>query len=390
MKTAILFTGQLRTIQRTAKTLYKNLIEPNNSDVFIFCEERLPDAQYATQEAGSLEHVKETWGDSIKSLVVADQEPSYWRNQGGNPPAREEYRQSRAAIEGLSPGGKLWYETTGAALEYYQLQKAYEDMCAEEERTGERYDIVARCRFDAAVLKKFFFSDYYDPDVFWSSVNSARKTAKELRLGSKDILFAALLSGGNIGRMNSVLKGEMADIGYSGVVNADNLGDCIRASSGDLLYQKYLNVIKAIDVKDKLPEDELRKFLMEVPGVFAIRCNVLYFTTRDRFEKIVEISNCVGEYTSDSDLDWCSENQFAMHLVSNALMSFNYHSQLDEHYLLGIELGAMTIDRDGEPEVFLPVGLTWTIIRKNKAQMEQDWLRLDEITVEQSGAEILT
>jgi len=390
MKTAILFTGQLRTIQRTAKVLKKNLIEPNNADVFIFCEERLPDDQYATQEPGSVAYLKETWGDSIKSLVIADEDPAYWRSQGSAPPIREEYRIGRASVEGLSEGGKLWYESTGAVLEYYQLRKAYEAMCAEEERTGEKYEVVSRCRFDVALFKEINFANYYNPDIFWESVNIARPMARELGATSRDILFAALLAGGDTARLRQVLKGDMADIGYSGVVDAANLGDCIKASSGDVLYQKYLEVVKEIDVKEKNPTSSLADLLNEVPSVFAIRCNILYFTARSRFRTLVDLADCVGEYSSDSDLDWCSENQFSMHLVSNGLMSFNYHSKLEEHYLLAMELGAMTIDREGDPEVFLPEELTWTMVRKNKQQMEEDWIKLDDISVEQSGAEILT
>lgn len=390
MKTAILFTGQLRTIQRTSKVLKKNLIDPNNSDVFIFCEERLADQQYGTQESGSLEHLKNAWGSSIKSLVVADEDPAYWRGTSDSPPIREEYRTSRGSVEGLSPGGKLWYESTGAALEYYQLRKAYEEMCAEEERTGEKYDVVCRCRFDVALLKEIKFSNYYSPEVFWSSIEAARKQARKLGLGSRDILYAALLSGGNMDRMQQVLHGEMAEIGYSGVVDAENLGDCIRASKGDVLYQRYLEVVKSIDIKEKLSDNVIADFLSQVPGVFAIRCNVLYFTARSRFDNIVSLSNCVGEYSSDTDLDWCSENQFSMHLVSNGLISFNYQSRSDENYLLGIELGAIALDPEGDPEVFLPDGLTWTIVRKNKQQMEEDWLNLDGFDNKQSGVEILT
>ena len=196
MKTAILFTGQLRTIQRTAKILKKNLIDPNNADVFIFCEERLADQQYGTQEPGSLDHLKETWGSSIKSLVVADEDPNYWKNQGSNPPIRDEYRTSRGSIEGLSPGGKLWFESTGAALEYYQLQKAYEAMCAEEERTGEKYDFVVRSRFDVALLKSMKIENYFNPSILWESIFKFKKDARKNNWTGADLLFAAILSGG--------------------------------------------------------------------------------------------------------------------------------------------------------------------------------------------------
>ena len=240
------------------------------------------------------------------------------------------------------------------------------------------------------LFKPIKFSDYYDPEVFWNSIEYARNEGRSLGAKSSDILFAVLVSGGERSRIAQVLGGKLADIGYSGVVNGMNLGDCIRANSGDVLYNMYLDIIKAIDLKDRIGDEATREFLLSIPGVFAIRCNVIYFTRRELFGKLVELADCVGEYRSDSDLDWCSENQFAMHLVSNRLISFNYHSQIDEHYLLGIELGAITIDKECNAENFIPEDLTWTTIRKNKKQMEEAWLKLEEVDTKQSAVEILT
>lgn len=396
MKTAILFTGQLRTIQRTAKVLKENLIDPNNADVFIFCEERLADQQYGTQEPGSLDHLKETWGSSIKSLVVADEDPRYWRGSVGDNStdtaalSRDEYRYERASSLGDNAAARLWYESTGAALEYYQLKKAYEAMCAEEERTGEKYDLVARSRFDVALFKSIKMANYFNPTVFWESIFKFKKEARKANRTSADLLFAAVISGGEETMMRQVLHGEMASVGYCGVINADNFGDCIRANSGDVLYEKYLQIVKGIDIKEPCGEEYTREFLLGIPGVFAIRYNVIYFTQRKYFEKVVDISNCVGEYSSGSDLDWCSENQFGMHLVSNMLLSLSYNSNIDEHYLSGIELGAITLDKDDKPEVFIPDELTWTCIRKTKEQMAEDWLNLAGVDTEQSAVEILT
>ena len=389
MDTAILFTGQLRTIQRTAKLLKQNLIDTNKADIFGFCEASIKDEQYGSQEEGSLAKVREVWGDSIKSLVVAEEDESYYKSGHGKRAIRDKYRRERS--KQLSEAGKLWYENTGSALEYYQLRRAYEDMCLEEEARGKKYDLVGRCRFDIALFKPMKFENYYDPNIFWGLIREGKKSARKSGASTATIFYAALLAGGNRSIFDEVVSGHLVDVGYSGTITPDNFGDCLKANSGDVGYGQYLKILKGIDIGEPCGEEETRKFLESIPGVHSLRYNVVYFTRREEFEKIIELADCVGEYDSGGDSDWCSENQFGFHLVYRQLLSLNYHSGTDEDYLINLELGASTLNKDNEVELFVPDSLTWTCIRINLRQMESDYAdSLTRIDTNQSAVEVIT
>ena len=399
MRTAILFTGQLRTIQRTAKIIRENLIEPNDADAFLYCEERLADQQYGSQERGSLDHVRSEWGSSIKSIEVADSDPHYWsgkddgdaEGQDAGKISRDEYRRERAsALAEDNLAGRLFYEATGAALEYHQLRCAYEAMCAEEERRGERYDIVCRSRFDVITFRKLIMANYFDPSLFWENIFKFKKEARNQGRTSAELLYAVLISGGDETMAHQILQGEMADVGYCGKIDGKNFGDCLRANSGGVMYDKYLQILKGIDLKEACEEEYTADFLRNIPGVFAIRYNVIYFTKREHMEKLVRLADTVGEYVSGNNLDWCSENQFGMHLLSNGLLSLNYHSNIDEEYLVSIDLGSFTVNKNNEIEKLTPKYLTWACIRKNKSQAERGWSNLSEIQTKNGAVEINT
>jgi len=387
MKSAILFTGQLRTIQRTADLLKANIIDPNGADLFLYCEERLADEQYGTQEPGSLDYLKKCWGSSIKSLVVADQNTRYWQDRAGQISYRSSYREL-CAERVQSEAGALWYRSTGSALEYMQLSEAYNQLREEEMSSGQKYDLIARCRFDVALFRPLVFRNYYDPEIFWESIFKYRDHARKMGWSSSKLLYAALLSGGDSNMMEQILRDRMAEVGYSGVVNGDNLGDCIRANSGDILHDKYLQVLKAIDLREPCSNNYTSEFLKGTCSVFTIRGNVIYFTRREFFDRIVSISDHVGRYESGLDADWCSENQMGMHLINSGLLSLNYHSELDEHYLLNMELGSATISENNHAEKFIPRDLLWTIIRKTKNQAREDWLKLNSIDTSRGAVSI--
>lgn len=141
MRTAILFTGQPRTLSRVINHLRANLLKPNSVTLFFACEGDPVSilAPFDGYEVG---------GFDIRGSFKTPEYESLLAMIPGRPGVSEEvFRRSREA------DGVPWHigyvlHQSGTILQYYQLWNAYKLLLEYERSHGMRFDACIRARLD--------------------------------------------------------------------------------------------------------------------------------------------------------------------------------------------------------------------------------------------------
>tara|TARA_Y100000034_G_C6901531_1_gene417102 strand:+ start:1387 stop:2178 length:792 start_codon:yes stop_codon:yes gene_type:complete len=143
MKVVVLITGQLRDYKVNCLNHMKQLIEPNNADVFVYactkntihsCGKSLDQKYYLTNEYAEEEiksSVSEIYGENLKAVVVDTNEKLPEDNFG-----------------------TLGYFRTRMQNQIDNIGKGYEMAKEYSKENGFEYDVVVRCRPDNSMFPK--------------------------------------------------------------------------------------------------------------------------------------------------------------------------------------------------------------------------------------------
>ena len=139
MLVAVLYTGQVRTINNTINYI-QNVVR--NKDSHLFGVIQADDGNF--EHYSSLLHDK--INDNVKSLVSYD--------KGAYVPLREEL------LTNMDVGDfwKNYLRNSGSMIEYNQLYLAFNEMKKYEELNNIRYDYVIRLRTDVVITRSIDFS----------------------------------------------------------------------------------------------------------------------------------------------------------------------------------------------------------------------------------------
>lgn len=144
MTTAVLFTGQERSLARTIRLLRRNLLEPNSVVVFFACESDNPDrflSHFSGLAVGGTDF-RTTFRDSeFHSLVQLI-------SSSNRPALRDEV--FRRTTEGWT-ANYVW--NSGTLLQYYQLWKAWQLLLSYERTHSMVFTNVVRCRPDCLLTE---------------------------------------------------------------------------------------------------------------------------------------------------------------------------------------------------------------------------------------------
>jgi len=154
MRTAVLFTGQERTLPRTIKLLRCNLLEPNNATIFLACESSDPDrlkGHFDGLEIGGTD-IRDTFRDPEFNSFIS----MIWCSG------------RRALLRGVFERSQEGYTIeyvfqSGTLLQYYQIWKAWLLLLEYEQKHG-KFDVVVRCRPDALITEKLNLSSVLSSD----------------------------------------------------------------------------------------------------------------------------------------------------------------------------------------------------------------------------------
>lgn len=160
MKIALLMTGQCRQLWLTAPSLYKNVIEPNNADVFLYLKK---DSLEPSCGPDTEKIVNKVFNKNVKSLTFTD--GSYEKEV--NKLIGSNYAKLDGHYKKLNRDKwdkKLNIHNTD---QYLQLKKCCEEAIAYANKNNFKYDLMLRCRPDIGWLSAFNLLLPTSPDMLY-------------------------------------------------------------------------------------------------------------------------------------------------------------------------------------------------------------------------------
>jgi hypothetical protein len=289
MKTAVLFTGALRTVKRTIRYLKENVLIHPDVHVFACLQNDTHES-----EAEWNEWFRQELGNHIKTIT--------WFSDAYYPSWALE-REIMLRHMPLEDGWKNYLRHSGSMVEYKQLQLAYLAMSNHEQQSFS-YEYVIRARTDTIFAKKI--------DFHWISF-SQQQITERLQLIEKKLLH------------------EKMDSSYPSVFSyfmSTLLSDDLIPNLNRLLI-KYL----PSEAETSPPNaTELSDYLRKGRYLLTIRKNLLYIVRRSLFHAIPSIASLYGTFRSPhSDHHWFNaECQFQGACYHAGLSSHEYSSAFEE------------------------------------------------------------
>jgi hypothetical protein len=240
MKTAILFTGALRTIKKTIKYFKQNLLINPDVDVFACIQN---DTSIANNEWENW--LKSEIGSHLKSLIwfSPDQHPGWISHR--------DYMLSHLNI---LPHWKDYIRNSGSMIEYYQLYLAYLKMC-EYEDTHYRMNYIIRARTDTIFAKPI--------DFHWLNWTNEQLENRIHSINSQLTLSEIPISPEN------TLKYLMSTL------ISDDLISNIKNICAEFMPSKHFSIPQTTT--------EINEFIKNGFYILTIRANNLYLCNRELF-----------------------------------------------------------------------------------------------------------
>lgn len=140
MRIAVLYTGEVRTIEITSPFFKKYIIDPTSADIFATIQGDISEE--------SLNNLSTNyWKDNMKSLTKFQ---------------REQYDElQNSLLDNMDLSSRHWRDylkNSGSMIEYYQLYLSFQEMKKYEVQHGFQYDYIVRLRTDVVVTKPLDFS----------------------------------------------------------------------------------------------------------------------------------------------------------------------------------------------------------------------------------------
>lgn len=302
MNIAIIYTGEVRTLEKTLPYLKQNVILNENVHVF---------ATIQTHEFEKYKKILEDkLGQNIKSInrFVKDEEwLIHCQKLLNDMPIWLNYK------EYLKNGGSM--------IEYRQLQMSYEKLVSYENDKQIKYDYVIRCRTDTLFCKPMDFS--------WLNLSeeeiSCRICSIEDILGKDNLPRKKLLTY----FMGTLISKDL-------IPNVENNHSMYDGNDFPKEHQ-YINISdpRIIDVmKTDNLVPALKEYIKHGAYILTIRQNLLYIVRRDYFTKIPQLSDSYGQHNFFlNEYWWNAESQFRSICAESQLSIFNYSTDFEEKSL---------------------------------------------------------
>jgi hypothetical protein len=238
IKTAVLYTGEIRTIEKTFPFFVKNVVSPTQADVFATLQKHKEHPEIHSEHFTTLS----------------------WFSREDYNACQDGLLQSMA----IDSGWKQYLKTSGSMIEYYQLFLSFLKMREFEEANGFRYDCIVRIRTDVVICRPI--------DVSW--VNWSY-TDIEKRWNT-----CCILSKGN--HDDKLLSF------FHSVMSNDPL--CLFRSCSDEIVESYIHKNEEGTIEN------LHHYLQTGTFLMTVRKNVFYMGKRKAFESIHELGITFGQW----------------------------------------------------------------------------------------------
>lgn len=294
MKVAVLYTGALRTVQKTIGFFKQHVLRMDaGAEVHVFaCVQN--DTARSTVE----------WEAWFRSQMGGHMVSITWFTMAQH----EEWimiREKNLATTRIPPNWKDYLRSSGSFIEYVQMLLAYRQMMGYEEAGGFRYDYLIRMRPDNLFAKPIDFHWLqWDEDAIQMRLDRLRHT-----MGS--VSDAGLL------------QSFMATIVEDGLM--DNVSNLIGEYKPCRSAESCLPRTAA----------EYRTYLHEGAYILTFRSNNLYIVRRELFYLIPSVAGLYGLLPTPSpDAYWFNaENQFQNACYYSGLSVHDYNTLFEDKCL---------------------------------------------------------
>lgn len=353
LKVAIIYTGQIRTLQHTLPYFIENVLS-NKNHTHVFARIELPSSEEEKRYYEFL--VRSKMGNHLKSLEWLDRNDSKWIE------IRDRQVNGSRCVSVVYDHLKDYLKSSGSMIEHYQAYlccqqiKSYESFMTTESGKEYKYDFVARVRTDIVLCSPLNFEWLYmDKEVIQQKVhyyksyiikeNEIKENIDNDYNFQKKLLEYFMCSLVNekrllkddecnkkyyscLANVNSYTtqKDKEKIFGIKNNDNNDNNSDDNNDNNNDN------NSDDNNDNNIMINIDELQNYLWNGDYIVIFRHNLVYFTSRNCFEKISTLGIEYGNYVSkvDPHCFWNSETQFQTICMDNDISIFNSHNKIED------------------------------------------------------------
>jgi hypothetical protein len=282
LKIAVLYTGELRTIEKTLPYFRQNILNPTGGDVF---------ATLQRQGETTKTNIETTLGQNLKSLDWFE---------------REHYNELQDSLlhqMEIDSRWKHYLKTSGSMIEYYQLYLSFMKMREHEEMYNFKYDYVIRLRTDVLVVRPLEFPTSLLEQGGERWIKSGKSISK---------FMSSVFS------LNRILSNEILEENV-------NVNDPTLAKIG---------VNSTANSTANSTIEELKEYLDSGDYLITIRKNVFYIGKRGVFDKIVQLGIMYGYWRSPKYENWFdAESQLETICEHYNISIFNSMSRLEGNSL---------------------------------------------------------
>ena len=301
-KIAIIYTGEVRTIEKAIQYFKENVIINDNYHVF------------ALLQTNNIEYfdnlVKNNLGDNLKSIN--------WFNNGN-----EEWVNMRESLlNQMSTVGENWknyLRNSGSMIEYYQMYLAYKNIEEYEKKHNFEYDYIMRIRCDVVLTHPI----YFDWDSFTiDDVKSLLYEIKEFNNFESIISYDVI----NIFMNAFYHKNRILckNVNFSNNQFSRQFKNLLITNDEDNTDNKEANFIKSV-----------YDYLLTGNYAITFRKNIIYFMKRKLFTNISNLGITYGsEHKMENNDYWFNaESQLDQIFIENDIDVFDSTTNLEHNSL---------------------------------------------------------
>jgi hypothetical protein len=334
MKIAILYTGELRTIEKTLDLFRKNILESNKDQVefSVFCCIQPSSYGKDLNKVVFEQIIRDKMGSHCKSLQ--------WFLRSD--PLFNAYQQRELSnLESTLTSNWIEYlRNSGSMIEYYQLWISFQDMITYERKNRMKFDYILRFRADLI---------WNEPlDLSWINM-----TEKELK--RRVLQFAGNFESNEI-LINQIMTTLMHPKTVKNVLEEpgaiyDSRGEKQILNKSDPTIFELLN-LNYFDINFI---NGLVKFIHDGNYILTFRKNLIYFVARRNFDFIPYLGLTYGNYGSPETTGYYwfnAECQFRELCKKIGLSIFDYHSKYEERMMTDMDYNASILTERKEDLLF--------------------------------------
>ncbi len=300
--TAIIFTGEIRTLKKTISFMKNNLIITGKEYIFATL-----DSENDRDKKDAEFMMKKWFGNQLISID--------WLNSSRDHFLMNSMYNLTNFIK--QDWWKRFLTRGGSMIEYYQMFVSYTKIIEHEMKQGKKYDFIFRCRTDTIFNIPL--------DYNWLYI-------KEETIKNRINTIKTILSTNNNEKIFTIFMSTLLNFGVENLEKKDfeimYKQDSMEAQLFDPCDYLLTEIIKTLDC------GLIKKYICNGRYILTIRKNLMYLCKRDFFHVIPSIGVCYGMVQQiGNKQQFNAESQFRLFCKNSGLSVFNYNNHYDNSSL---------------------------------------------------------